>query len=429
MKPTTVYSFKVYTKITGVALLSALIVILCIKHLWLLGLVALVPVTLLGASLHNNILKSATASDNLIEALENDDDTFIPPRQHLHPEITDNLLKIRNLISEKQSIISGQEQFFKEIIEFLHTGIFCILPDGKIKTHNRQTLALLHREMFTHIRQLASQNAPLYKIISEISPGETRQLATATESLLINANTIEINGELLKIITLEDIDTTLSDRDVDSWSRYSSVIVHELKNSLTPITSISRQIINSPEINAQHIKEQIEPIHSCTSYLINFINGLSSLSQLPEPIYSLFNLHSFLKRSAILAAHILQFPIERIKIRCSDTLYAHSDESLLGQAMTNLLKNSIESLSETAAPEIIISGFCNENENIVIDITNNGPEIREDIASRIFIPFFTTKSSGSGIGLPLSRQLIRRCGGTLKVAAITPHPVFRIILP
>ena len=429
MKPSTAYSFKVYAKIAGVALLSALIAILCMKHLWLLGLIALVPVISLGASLYNNISKSATASNSLIEALENEDDTFIPPRHHLHPAIADNLLRIRNLISEKQTVISGQEQFFKDIIEFLHTGIFCILPDGKIKTHNRQTLELLHRNVFTHVRQLASQNPPLYKIISEISPGETRQLATATESLLINAATIEINGELLKIITLEDIDTTLSDRDVDSWSRYSSVIAHELKNSLTPIASISRQIINSTEINAQHIKEQIEPIHSCASYLINFINGLSSLSQLPEPIYSLFNLNSFLNRSAILAAHILQFPIERIKIRCSGSLYAHIDEGLLGQAMTNLLKNSIESLSETAEPEITISGFCNENENIVIDITNNGPEIHEDIASRIFIPFFTTKSSGSGIGLPLSRQLIRRCGGTLKLTAIAPHPVFRITFP
>ncbi len=429
MKPQSAFSIKLYSKITGIALLSAAITILCIHHLWLFVALGLIPLVLLGASLSNNISKSADACERLINAIEDNDETFLPARHPLHPGIAENLLRIKNILSEKQSIILGQEMFFKEIIEFLHTGIFCMLPDGRIKTHNRRALELLHRSVFTSIKQLSAQNPPLYEILTGISSGETRQLATATESLLISATMTEINGEQLKIITLEDIDTPLSERDMDTWSRYSSVIVHELKNSLTPIASISRQIINSSSPAAQEIKEQIEPIHSSASYLINFINGINSFNRLPEPIFSVFNLYGFLNRSAILAAHIHQFPVEKMVIKCSDDLYVNTDESLLGQAMTNLLKNSIESLAETPSPEITISGWCNESENIVIEITNNGPEIPESIASRIFIPFFTTKPKGSGIGLPLSRQLIRRCGGTLKLATVAPHPAFRITLP
>lgn len=134
MKPQTLFSIKLYSKIIGIALLSAAITILSIHHLWLFGALGLIPLVLLAISLSHNISKSANACEMLINAIEDNDETFLPARHPLHPAIAENLLRIRNILSEKQSIILGQEMFFKEIIEFLHTGIFCMLPDENKNT-------------------------------------------------------------------------------------------------------------------------------------------------------------------------------------------------------------------------------------------------------------------------------------------------------
>lgn len=429
MNPASSFSIKLGAQITGIALVAALTAFLCLNHAWLFVFIAIVLLWLLASSVFRIIRDSVKASDMLVSAIEKNDGTFSPSREHLHPLIAANIIRIKRLLTEKQEKITGQEQFFKEIIELVNTGIICMLPDGKVKIHNTRTLSLLNRPVFTHLKQLEDTNLPLFNILTKISGGETRQLATPTESLLIHAASTEICGEKLKIITLDDIDSALADYDIESWSRYSAVIIHELKNSLTPIASISKQILNNDAVSVAEIREKIEPVYSCATYLKNFVDGMNAINRMPDPSFSLFNLHSFLNRSAILASHINSFPIGNITVRCDESLLANSDESLLGQVVTNLLKNSIEAVKEIPDPKIVVSGYCGDDENIIIDITNNGPAISPDIALKVFVPFFTTKENGSGIGLSLSRQLVRRCDGTLKLADISPHPTFRITIP
>ncbi|MCM1332398.1 MAG: ATP-binding protein [Bacteroides sp.] len=423
------FSSLMAVKIVAIALLSIIATILYMKGAWLFtlisGTIALIP----AASLFHSLKTAKQASQLLLEAIEKNDGSFHLSSDKTDPHIASDINRIKRILSEKQNKIAEQEQFFKEIISLVNTGIIVMSADGKITLNNNRALELLHRSVFTHIRQLESTDPALYRTLSDITAGETRQITTSTDSLLVHANFIDTSGVKLKIITIDDIDTVLADRDMDSWARYSSVIMHELMNSLTPIASISRQMLDAAEIPDRDVKANIEPIYSCSTYLINFVEGLKTLNQLPDPDLSLFGLLPFLNRAATLASHIHQFPLDNINIACDDSLYVNTDESLLGQVMTNLLKNSIEAVSGIERPEISISGYCDERENIVIEITNNGPEIPETIAPKIFIPFFTTKPSGSGIGLSLSRQLIRRCGGTLKIAGTSPHPTFRITIP
>lgn len=423
------FSSLMAVKITAIALLSIIATILYMNGAWLFVLISGATALIPAASLFHSLKSAKQASLLLLEAIEKNDGSFHLSSDKTDPQIASHINRIKRILSEKQNKIAEQEQFFKEIISLVNTGILVMSDDGRITLNNNRALELLHRSVFTHIRQLESTNPVLYSTLSDISTGETRQITTSTDSLLVHANSIEISAGKLKIITIDDIDTVLADRDMDSWARYSSVIMHELMNSLTPIASISRQMLDAAEIPGLDMKANIEPIYSCSTYLINFVEGLKSLNQLPSPVLSLFSLLPFLDRAAKLASHIHQFPLSGIKIKCDDRLYVNTDESLLGQVMTNLLKNSIEAVSGIEHPEISISGYCDERENIVIEITNNGPEIPETIAPKIFIPFFTTKPAGSGIGLSLSRQLIRRCGGTLKISGTSPHPTFRITIP
>ncbi len=423
------FSAQVAIKISAIGVLAILATILTMKGAWLFGIICVAVAMIPAISLFRSFKIAEEASQLLLEAIEENDGSFNLSAEKTNPRIADNINRIKAILSAKQNQIITQEQFFKNIIELVDTGIICVYSDGRIKLHNTRALTLLHRPVFTHLKQLESTNEALYHTLSNITSGETCQLATSSFSLLIHANIIETAREWIKIITIDDIDTVLANHDMDSWIRYSSVITHELINSLTPIASISRQMLGSADMTAAEIRANIEPIYSCSTYLLNFVDGIKKLNQLPEPSLSLFNLSPFLIRSATLASHIHQFPLERIMIKCDDTLYVNTDESLLGQVMTNLLKNSIEAVNGISNPRITINGYCDERENIVIEISNNGPAIPEEIASKIFIPFFTTKETGSGIGLSLSRQLVRRCGGALKIAQTTPHPVFRIIIP
>lgn len=429
MKRECYFSWIMAIKIAAIALLSISATILYMKGAWLFGIICIAAAFIPAASLFRSLKSSRMASRMLLEAIENNDGSFNLSAQKTSPLIAANINRIKEILSEKQQLIASQEQFFKEIISLVSTGITVISADGRVKLNNNRALELLHRSVFTHIKQLESSDPALYRTLSDITAGETRQLATSTESLLIHANSIVISDEQLKIITIDDIDTALANHDMDSWARYSSVIMHELMNSLTPIASISRQLLSTTDPALRSVRANIEPVYSCATYLINFVNGLKKLNQLPDPELSLFGLKPFLNRAATLASHIHRFPLDNINIACDDSLYVNTDESLLGQVMTNLLKNSIEAMDGIEHPEITISGYCDERENIVIEISNNGPEIPESTAPKIFIPFFTTKTAGSGIGLSLSRQLIRRCGGTLKIVNLSPHPVFRITIP
>lgn len=411
-------------------IMTSFLLILCIHmRQWLL----LVIDVILMAYATNRLIKYTQRADvmttQLLSSLLNDDTSSrLQPKTKREEVLTANLDRIREIIIHNKEEISRNELFFRAVFDHVDTGILIFDINGAVRMINPAMLRILNRHVLKYIKQLNSDYPNFTSLLTKSGNLDNHPITIGKNCYVMKITSMSTSSDSYKIATLEDIDSTVINRDMDAWTKFSSVTMHELTNALTPIESITKSLLEETD-DTGRIHNRLATVRSTTTYLRNFVEGLRSITRLPQPRFSLFYLHPFINRAVTLACHIHGFPQENIHLNQHDkTLMLYSDESLMAQVMTNILKNFIEALADTDNPQINITVTCKDDESIEIDLDNNGPEIPEDVADNIFIPFFTTKKEGSGIGLPLSRQLVRLCGGTLKLTSATPHPSFRITI-
>ncbi|MCC8062823.1 MAG: HAMP domain-containing histidine kinase, partial [Rikenellaceae bacterium] len=248
--------------------------------------------------------------------------------------------------------------------------------------------------------------------------------------LSVHASTIVRRGETLKILALTDIENELSDREIESWIRLIRVLTHEIMNSINPITSISDSLVERVgEEDDKQIRQGLETISQTAKNLISFVESYRKFTRLPAPEPTLFYVKEFMENLRALALATVPEGARPVDIRIRvepDDLILYADRGLVSQVAINLLKNAIEATLETEHPKISFSATVDSREQVILTVENNGPTIPPEVADHIFIPFFTTKTGGSGVGLSLSRQIMRLHGGTLKYrpAAEGPGSVF-----
>ena len=257
------------------------------------------------------------------------------------------------------------------------------------------------------------------------------------KNVLMNMDEPLGNDEILKLnillnsflqgLTLNDINIELDEKEIDSWIRLTRVLTHEIMNSVTPITSLSDTLLSMVEDKDEEISHGLQTISTTGKGLLAFVESYRKFTRIPTPEPSLFYLKAFIERMVELARH--QNPCDHItfhtKIDPAD-LILHADENLISQVVINLLKNAIQAIGDQPDGQIDILVYCNETEEVLIEIKNNGPVIPPEIAEHIFIPFFTTKEGGSGIGLSISRQIMRLSGGSLTL--LPDHKETKFIL-
>lgn len=235
-----------------------------------------------------------------------------------------------------------------------------------------------------------------------------------TVNLSIRVSEINVHKEHLRILALNDINIELDEKEIDSWIRLTRVLTHEIMNSVTPITSLSDTLLSMVEDKDEEISHGLQTISTTGKGLLAFVESYRKFTRIPTPEPSLFYLKAFIERMVELARH--QNPCDHItfhtKIDPAD-LILYADENLISQVVINLLKNAIQAIGDQPDGQIDIQVYCNETEEVLIEIKNNGPVIPPEIVEHIFIPFFTTKEGGSGIGLSISRQIMRLSGGSL----------------
>ena len=256
-----------------------------------------------------------------------------------------------------------------------------------------------------------------------------------------------IKDKPVRIIAISDVSHELSNQEIDSWIKLIRVLTHEIMNTITPVTSLSETLLKELE-ESESLRIGLETIHKTGTELLSFVNNYRRFTYVPQPQPSLLYVEPFLQRMALLCNHEVS-----IEVAPKD-LIVYADESLIAHVVTNLLKNATEAIKEHSEnfstgtdksketdkskdctfaqnPYIQIKAYANEQEAIIIDVINNAGLIPDDIAAHIFIPFFTTKKEGSGIGLSLSRQIMRVSGGTLSLHQDKEEntTTFRIIIP
>ena len=228
----------------------------------------------------------------------------------------------------------------------------------------------------------------------------------------------------VRIIAINDINSELDDKEIESWIRLTRVLTHEIMNSVTPIPSLSDTLLSLHQNVDEEIRGGLEVISSTGKSLIAFVESYRKFTHIPTPQPSLFYVNKFAERLTRLARHHNNYPNITIRIDVEPKdLIVYADENLITQVVLNLLKNAMQAIGhEQENGLILFKAYCDPNEAVILEVTNNGPIIPPEEAEHIFVPFFTTKEGGSGIGLSISRQIMRLSGGSI---ALRSNPAQR----
>lgn len=357
----------------------------------------------------------------MIDALENNDNSFRFPEENGSPaskQINRALNRVGQILYNVKAETAQQEKYYELILDFVSTGLIVLNDSGAVYQKNKEALRLLGLNVFTHVRQLSKVDAKLMEKVENCRAGDKLQVIFHNEretvNLSIRVSDINVHDEHLRILALSDINVELDEKEIDSWIRLTRVLTHEIMNSVTPITSLSDTLLSIVEDRDEEISHGLQTISTTGKGLLSFVESYREFTRIPTPEPSLFYIKAFIERMTELARH--QNSCEHItfqtKIVPAD-LILYADENLISQVVINLLKNAIQAIGDQPNGEINIQAYCNEAEEVWIEIKNNGPVIPTEIAEHIFIPFFTTKEGGSGIGLSISRQIMRLSGGSL----------------
>ncbi len=351
--------------------------------------------------------------------------------------VNNSLNRITKILFQAKAEAVQKEKYYELIMNSITTGIIVIDDNGYIFQTNNEALRLLGLTVFTHAKQLKRIDENLEELLISIKPGEKHQTSFQNERgivhLSIRVSEMTLQDKHVRIIAINDINSELDDKEIDSWIRLTRVLTHEIMNSITPVTSLSETLLSIHGDANKDIRNGLEVISSTGKSLISFVESYRKFTHIPTPHPTLFYVKKFTERMVQLATHQNNYPNIKIIIDVEpEDLIVYADENLITQVVLNLLKNAMQAIgAEQKDGHIIVKGYCNEDETVFIEVTNNGPTIPPEEAEHIFVPFFTTKEGGSGIGLSISRQIMRLSGGsiTLKSVQATRQTSFILTFP
>ena len=392
-------------------------------HLWVSGL-SLAGIFWSFARLQRIYHRNTRKIAFMLDAIDNNDYAFkysLEGNSEQDRLVNETLNRITQILFQAKAEAAQRERYYELILNSVNTGILSVDERGNVYQTNREALCLLGISIFTHVRQLERIDKRLANLLLQIQPGEKQQLSFQNERgnvhLSFRVSEIILQEKKIRVIALNDINNELDEKELDSWMRLTRVLTHEIMNSITPITSLSDTLLSLEDASREEIRDGLEVISSTGKGLISFVESYRKFTHLPTPQPSLFYVRKLAERLMRLARH--QYDSPNISIRLSvepDDLIVYADENLISQVILNLLKNAMQAIgSGQPDGQILIRAYCGKDESVFIEVANNGPAIPPEEAEHIFVPFFTTKSDGSGIGLSISHQIMRLSGGTLSL--------------
>lgn len=328
-----------------------------------------------------------------------------------------SLNRIKDIMSNAKSRAAEREKYYQLILEGIGTGVITLDAAGHVLQANGEALRLLGAPLLTHVAQLARVDAALPTALAALREGERRQISFATERGQMRITAIAAGfrreGKDLKIISLNNISPELDANEVESWTRLTRVLTHEIMNSLAPITSLSDSLLRLDAPCPPDIAAGLATIRDTAAGLRTFVESYRRFAHLGTPRMEPFGLLELAESRARLACPP---GIElRLDIDPPDTL-VYADPAMVAMALLNLVANAAQALAATPGPRITVTGRIAADESVDVEVADNGPAIPPEVAAEIFTPFFTTKPGGSGIGLSVARQVMRLHGGSIRLA-------------
>lgn len=337
-------------------------------------------------------------------------------------------------------------QYVRQVNEHVEVALISFKFDGKIDLMNKSAQSLLNSPLLYNIDAIANYDKALFEILKAMKSGERKlhklQIGGNVMNLALVAKKFNLSDELYTLVALQDIRQELQQNEIDAWQKLIRVLTHEIMNSMTPVLSLTtaiKEMVNekeSPKKVENVTQEEVNDIHKSIraienrgTGLLNFVNAYRDYTRLPD----LHLEHTSLNE--LIAELITLFKPELdqlgVSLKCdlpSEDCKATVDSKLISQVIINLLKNAKEALVNYNQSEIVVA-LSRVGPGFSILISDNGPGIPEDIREDIFVPFYTTKKQGTGIGLSLSRQIIKAHGGDLKLLESEEGSKFDLIIP
>lgn len=373
------------------------------------------------------------------EAIQNEDFSLVFParkKDRIIQKLNANLSRVNRQIQQITMKSHQQEHYFRALIEHVGTGILTYDEKGFVVHANRSVKSLLGLEQFTHLKQLEKIDLKLANALKHIQRHEQKLISfngtRGQMNLSIKASSFKSQDQQLTLLSVQDINQELDEREVDSWLRLIRVLTHEIMNSIAPVTSLSESLSNYylkdgkaiklEEVNDKMIQNTIrglEIIKEQGRGLMHFVELYRKFTRLPKPEKKLVPVKDMLGKAVLLSKAGTADATVNYSIQLKDPeLQVLADENLISQVLINLLKNSAEALGFMQNRKIELLAGKNRNGQLEICVKDNGPGIPQELIDEIFVPFFTTRENGNGIGLSLSRQIMRMHGGSLKVHSV-----------
>jgi len=342
-----------------------------------------------------------------------------------------------DIIERMRARRAGQEmevRRLRALIEHIPVPLLTLHSDETVTLQNNAARRLFGAEHVTQLRDLRKFGFRFAESVATAVPG-VRQLVTFSVEgieyhLTLAATEIIIAGESERLISLQDIQSELDATQAEAWEDLVRVLTHEIMNSITPVTSLARTSLSlvddvlRKEKAGEPLDEDLEDLRDAvatvarrSNSLTQFVDGYRQISRLAPPEKKRVRLSKLFESASQLL--VAEWPDSKVSLSVEVTpleLDVYADRDLLEPVLLNLLRNAWQSTVNIENPAIAIRGRLNRRNNIVIDVIDNGPGVPDSIATKIFVPFFTTKESGSGVGLALARQVMIAHGGFIRLS-------------
>ncbi|WP_347156921.1 sensor histidine kinase [Pontibacter chitinilyticus] len=351
-------------------------------------------------------------------------------QQELALRLNQVMEKFREVRAEKEANM----HYFEAIVQHIGIGIITYQPNGSILMLNNAAKKLLQVSHAQQVQELATVSPELALGLQQLEHGEKVlvPLRQDGEQANLSVHVIELSllGNMVRLASLQNIQPELEEKEMEAWHNLIKVLTHEIMNSVTPIASLSASA--SEEINGYTdttaeevtlLREELTDIGQClqtisrrSDGLIHFVQDFRNLTTIAVPQLSRFNVTELLQEIKMLLRE--QLAARQVKLQVevpTESLLLSADRSMIEQVLINLVKNAMEAVQEQPEAQIILRAFLDERSRVSIEVADNGSGMTEEAMAKIFIPFYSTKKTGSGIGLSLSRQIMRLHKGTISV--------------
>jgi two-component system, NtrC family, nitrogen regulation sensor histidine kinase NtrY len=368
------------------------------------------------------------------EAIRNEDFTLYFPEKTGNRslrELNKSLNNVNERIKKIKFELQEQEQYFKTILEQVSLGVLTFNDKGTIFLANRASRNLLNYEHLTHIEQIQRIDQKVYSALKNAKPGDRKLVSfyngKETIQLSLKSTLFKTTQDTLQLVTIQDIKNELEAKELESWVKLIRVMTHEIMNSVAPITSLSQTLLGyfknlngkKPEKKTiANTMKGLEVINDRGNGLMGFVETYRKLTHLPQPDKKPIVLRELFDKIITLVGHeSTPADITFLWKVNPPELEILADKKQVSQLLINLMKNATEALRDTLSGKITLEAKINENGRPQLSVTDNGPGISPELMDKIFVPFYTTKESGTGIGLSLARQIMQLHGGSLKIVS------------